>query len=209
MPIGPAIRRMFGRHEYKVAALYRSIFIDLDAYMDHVREWVPHASNILEVGCGEGAVTERLVKIYPQAKITAIDITPNVGRLYSGPPGRANFIQTTVQEIAAKAPNQFDLVILSDVIHHVPVHSRTELMESVRDNVAPGGRFIFKDWEKRFNLAHLLCLGSDRLLTGDKVEFMTANGARKFLEVIFGTEAVAQEGRIKPWRNNFAFLLHG
>ena len=39
---------------------------------------------ILEVGCGEGAVSERLAALYPNAEITAIDITPNVGRLYAG-----------------------------------------------------------------------------------------------------------------------------
>jgi trans-aconitate methyltransferase len=41
-----------------------------------VQHWCPHPKRILEVGCGEGSMTERLVVAFPGATLTPIDITP-------------------------------------------------------------------------------------------------------------------------------------
>src|SRR5882724_6646064 len=112
MPLGPIIRRMFGPYERQVSEVYRSIYIDIDAFVGKIREWQPSAQRILEVGCGEGSVTERLSLAYPAADIKAIDITRRLGRLYSGTGGNVRFSQCTVQEIATRKPGQYDLVVL-------------------------------------------------------------------------------------------------
>jgi trans-aconitate methyltransferase len=62
---------MFGPYERQISEAYRSIYIDIDAFVELMRQWKPNASRILEVGCGEGAVTQRLNAAYPNAKITA------------------------------------------------------------------------------------------------------------------------------------------
>jgi ubiquinone/menaquinone biosynthesis C-methylase UbiE len=87
---------MFGPYEHGVAEMYRRIFVDLDNLAELMRIWVPRAQRILEVGCGEGAMTERLVKAYPSASVTAIDITPKVGRLFRGDASAVTFCQGTV-----------------------------------------------------------------------------------------------------------------
>lgn len=206
MPIGPAVRRLFGRHEHRIADLYRAIFIDLDAYAHQISLWVPQAQRILEVGCGEGAVTERLVRLYPDAEILAIDITPSVGRLYRGPMEHVNFRQTTVQAISSEAPGTFDLVILSDVIHHVPTDRRNAIFDAIKKCIAPGGRFLFKDWKRTTTPIHWLCHGGDRWLTGDRVSYLDGDQARAMLEAAFGSPPEA-EVFIRPWRNNFAMLI--
>ncbi len=208
MPIGPAVRRMFGRHETAVAALYRSIYIDLDAYLSQIQRWIPSASSILEVGAGEGAVTQRLALAYPEAEITAIDVTPSVGRLYAGPQGRVTFLQKTVQSLADERPGQFDFIILSDVIHHVPLAIRQEIITSVQRCLAPGGRLIFKDWARTATPIHWLCELSDRYLTGDDVDYLNQAEAQALISGTFGTSAIAEQATVAPWRNNFAFLVH-
>jgi 2-polyprenyl-3-methyl-5-hydroxy-6-metoxy-1,4-benzoquinol methylase len=206
MPLGPAVRRLFGRHEHRVAALYRAIFVDIDAYARQIGDWVPSARRILEVGCGEGAVTERLVRLYPDAEILAIDITPRVGRLYRGRRERVAFAQTTVQQVAAERPGGFDLVILSDVLHHVPATMRRELLAAVRASVAPGGSLIFKDWERTAAPIHWLCHAGDRWLTGDRVRYLRRPEAEAMLADAFGRPAVVAQAFVRPWRNNFAML---
>lgn len=207
MALGPLVRRLFGRHERRVAELYRSIYVDIDAYVDRVRQWVPDARRILEVGCGEGAVTERLAAAYPEAEITAIDISPRLGRLYRGPADRVRFLQRTVQEIAAAEPGRYDLAMLADVLHHVPVPLRGELLDAVRAALAPGGAFVFKDWERSATPIHWLCHASDRWLTGDEVAYMKRGEAKAALARSFGNGSIAAEAWVRPWRNNFMMLV--
>ena len=141
----------------------------MDAFIELMYQWKSAASKILEVGCGEGAVTERLRTTYPNAKITAIDITPRIGRLYRGSPRDVEFIQSDIKEIAKKEPGHYDLVVLSDVLHHVPVEFRQELLNAIRAVLAAKGTFIFKDWQRNHAPIHWLCYASDRWLTGDPI----------------------------------------
>jgi 2-polyprenyl-3-methyl-5-hydroxy-6-metoxy-1,4-benzoquinol methylase len=207
MPIGPIVRRAFGPFEHRVAAVYRSIYVDLDKYVDAVHEWVPNACAILEVGCGEGAVTERLAAAYPEARITAIDITPRVGRLFRGSTDRVRFRQCTVQEIEAQEGGRFDLAMIADVVHHVPVEFRKGLLDAARGCLAPGGSLIFKEWERSRTPIHWMCHASDRWLTGDRVNFMSRDEGRALLAQTFDAAALIDERRVAPWRNNIMTLV--
>jgi ubiquinone/menaquinone biosynthesis C-methylase UbiE len=207
MSLGSFVRRLSGPYEHAIASAYRAIYVDLDALVECFLRWQPVAMKILEVGCGEGAVTERLRASYRDATITAIDVTPRVGRLYRGPRERVRFVQCTVQDIAAAEPGAFDLVILSDVLHHVPVELRQGLLDSVRVTLAPGGLFVFKEWERNRAPIHWISYASDRWLTGDRVQYMGREEMRRRLIASFGADALAAEARIGPWRNNLATLV--
>jgi SAM-dependent methyltransferase len=207
MNLGPLIRKMFGPYEHLVSDAYRSIYLNIDAFVNLTRRWKPHATRILEVGCGEGAVTQRLNAAYPDAKITAIDITPRVGRLYRGSFDNVRFIRCGVQEVAASEPGQYDLVVLSDVLHHVPLELRQGLLDAIREALAPKGTFVFKDWQRNFSPIHWLCYASDRWLTGDRISYMTRIEMRDRLALAFGEDALVGEARVGPWWNNLATLV--
>jgi 2-polyprenyl-3-methyl-5-hydroxy-6-metoxy-1,4-benzoquinol methylase len=207
MKLGPLVRRMFGPYERQISELYRAIYIDIDAFVGVVVQWTRAPNRILEVGCGEGAVTQRLNAAFPDAGITAIDITPRVGRLYRGSLARVRFLQRTVQEIAAAEPGQYDLVVLSDVLHHVPQELRQGLLDAIRRALAPNGTLVFKDWQKNHAPIHWLCYASDRWLTGDRISYMTREEMRERLVRSFGESALHAEALIGPWWNNLAILV--
>lgn len=207
MTSGPLIRRLFGPYERGVAEAYRRIFINLDALAELMSAWVPQARKILEVGCGEGAMTERIVRTYPTATVTAIDITPNVGRLYRGNTSAVTFRQEAVEEVALREPASFDLVILSDVMHHVPADLRRALMVSIDQALAPNGSLLFKDWVISTTTIHWLCAASDRYLTGDDVAYFTMGGINALATDVFGPSTIRRTGTVKPWHNNVAVLV--
>jgi 2-polyprenyl-6-hydroxyphenyl methylase/3-demethylubiquinone-9 3-methyltransferase len=207
MALGSAVRRLFGPHEYLVAALYRAVFLDIEDYAELIRRWVPEARTILEVGCGEGAVTERLASLYPEARVTAIDITPSVGRLYRGRREGVDFRQTTIQAVAAEQPQAFDFIVLSDVLHHVPDGLRAGILEAIGDALAPGGAFLFKDWERRATPIHWLCYASDRWLTGDRIRYLREDEAHRLVTSALPGGRIAETARIRPWDSNFAMLV--
>jgi 2-polyprenyl-3-methyl-5-hydroxy-6-metoxy-1,4-benzoquinol methylase len=206
MSLGAMVRRSFGPYERHVADAYRRIYIDLDAFVEQIGRWTD-ATRILEIGCGEGAVAERLVTRFPHAHITAIDIAPNVGRLFRGDASRVEFHQARVDEIVAKRPAAFDLVILADVLHHVPKPLRAGILASARAALAPGGKMVFKDWARRATPIHLACELSDRYLTGDDVHYLTEEELRALALETFGRDSIVAEAYIRPWKSNFAMLL--
>ena len=88
MSIGGTIRRLFGPFERQISEGYRAIYLDVDAYAAG-----------LAAGCLTRAASSKLAAVrvpsvsglppsIPNAEIAAIDITPNVGRLYAGAAGR-------------------------------------------------------------------------------------------------------------------------
>jgi len=204
---GPLIRMLFGPYEHSVAEAYRRIFVDLDEFAELMRMWVPQAQRILEVGCGEGAMTERIVRTYPAATVTAIDISPNAGRLYRGETSTVNFSQKTVEEVAGREPASFDLVVLADVIHHVPHKSRQSMLSAIKQAMSANASLVFKDWVPSASPVHWLCFLSDRYLTGDDVSYCTMDGIKALLTNTFGSEAIRRIDTLRVRRNNIAVLV--
>jgi 2-polyprenyl-6-hydroxyphenyl methylase/3-demethylubiquinone-9 3-methyltransferase len=203
MGIGASIRRAFGPWEREVASAYRAIYVDLGGLARAVTRQVPHAARILEVGGGEGAMTELLAANYPQAQILSIDITDRLGRLYAGRPDLVEFRCVAVNEIADEQPMAFDLVVLSDVLHHVPQDLRGEFLRDVARCVAPGGQLVIKEWARSHTPIHWLCHASDRWLTGDRIAFLTPAELGELVGRAVPALRRAGEGTIAPWANNF------
>jgi 2-polyprenyl-3-methyl-5-hydroxy-6-metoxy-1,4-benzoquinol methylase len=207
MRLGPLIRRLLGPYERPVTELYRRTFIDLDEFVRIIAAWVLDPRRILEIGCGEGAVAERLATSFPAAVITAIDITPAVGRLFRGDRLRVSFRREEARELAQRQQNSFDLILMCDVLHHVPSSARRDLLSAARRLLAPQGAFIFKDWSPSATPIHWICDAADRYLTGDDVRHLTVDEAKALLNDVFGAGAVQQEEHVRPWANNFAFIV--
>lgn len=204
---GPIIRRLFGPYEHTVTEAYRRFFVDLDEFAKLMCAWVPQAQRILEVGCGEGAMTERIVRTYPTAAVTAIDITPSVGRLYRGRTSTVTFSRETAEDVARREPASFDLVVLADVIHHVPRDARQSLLSAIKQAMAANGSLVLKDWVASATPIHWLCVMSDRYLTGDDVAYCTIEGINTLVTNTFGSGAIRQIDTSRRRPNNVVFLV--
>lgn len=207
MALGPRIRGVLGPLERPVATLYRRIFFDLDRFARTVHRWIPEADRILEVGCGEGQLLTCLQGLYPRSRFLGIDISDAVGRLFSGDSARVEFRRQELAELADQEPASWDLVILCDVLHHVPWPQHKALLGNVARVLAPEGHFVVKDWERRPTPIHLLGYLSDRWITGDRIRYMNERELEQRLEAVFGSRAIRGKKRIPPWANNLTFLV--
>jgi 2-polyprenyl-6-hydroxyphenyl methylase/3-demethylubiquinone-9 3-methyltransferase len=207
MAIGPIVRRAFGPYERQVAEAWRALFFNLDDWIALAASWAPGSRRILELGCGEGYSTERLAALFPDAEILAVDIAPNIGRLYAAPAERVQFRIAYAEDLAAECPGQFDLVVLTDVLHHVPGAMRPSLLAAARDLLAPGGVLAFKDWERRWSPIHALAYSADRWLTGDRIAYLTLDEARDILAQTFGAAALGRTCHVAPWAHNYAIRV--
>lgn len=204
MTIGSSVRRLLGpRLEAVAVDRYRRLFVDLDGLAATIAGLGPFAS-VIEVGCGEGELMTRLMStLGPDTSALGIDIAANPGHGYSGPHDHVTFRQVAVAEVVVEGP-RFELVVVSDVLHHIPPNERRSFLESCRSLLAPDGTIVVKEWVRRRNLAHLAAYVSDRFISGDKgVEFYTADELRAIFSVVYcsdGARPFASHAR-PHWNN--------
>src|SRR3954454_12375011 len=207
MPIGPAVRGLLGpRFEVVAADAYRRLFVDLDSLAERVAEMGPFSS-MIEVGCGEGALMTRLVaRLGPDVTALGIDIAADPGRSFVGDRARVTFRQATVAEVAGE-DNRFDLVVVSDVLHHVARRERVAFLDSCRQLTAPGGTVVVKEWVKRGNVAHAAAYSSDRYISGDTtVDFYSVAELRQAMGDAFGAATAVTEYAVRPHKNNVVLI---
>jgi 2-polyprenyl-6-hydroxyphenyl methylase/3-demethylubiquinone-9 3-methyltransferase len=206
LALGPRVRQALGPFEAPAARLYRAFFLDLARLAEEIRA-EGGATSILEIGCGEGSLTEEIARRFPESNVAGIDISDRVGRLFRGDRTRVAFRKATIEQVAGERPAAFDLVLLADVLHHVRPEGRRSILEGARRALRPQGLFVVKEWERRAGLVHALAWLGDRLLTGDRVQFLCASDLRNDVEAVFGKSCVAREARIQPWRNNLVLFV--
>ncbi len=204
MGIGPRARALFGRYERPVSEAFRGFFFDLDHLVEILLD-ESRPRRILEIGCGEGCLTERLGQAFPEAQILGIDISPRVGRLARVDPTRVEFRTEPAGSVAKARPRAFDLVVLCDVLHHVPAAHRDQLIREALDCLSPGGLLVLKDWERRPGIVHGIAYFCDRYITGDRIEYESASGWRSRLSRCLPGSDI-REFRLRPRHNNLALL---
>ena len=205
MAIGTAVRHRLGVLERPISGLYRSCFVSIPRFAREIAGAVT-ATRVLEVGCGEGALIQELCGALPEAEILGIDVTPHVGRLFRGDMAKVSFRQQTVAKLAAEQPGSFDLVVLCDVLHHVPSREHADLMAAAKATLRSGGVLVLKDWERRRTPIHYLAYIADRWVTGDRVRYLSAGDLRRLVRSTFGAESIVRETTIPPWTNNLALF---
>jgi 2-polyprenyl-3-methyl-5-hydroxy-6-metoxy-1,4-benzoquinol methylase len=205
MSLGSTLRGLLGPLEKPVSEIYRAAFLNLDALADLLEREV-NPRRILEIGCGEGSLSERLARRFPKADVLGVDILPRVGRLVAVRPPNLRFAVRTAHSVAEAEPAGFDLVVLCDVLHHVPLEERDSILRAAADTVSPGGLIAVKDWERKAGFIHALAYASDRYITGDRIVYETAAQWRERLQRAL-TPSFLREYRLPPWSNNLAFLV--
>lgn len=205
--IGPLIRRAFGRHERRISEIYRGMFVDLDAFVASIRSNIAAPRTVLEIGCGDGMVTERLARAFPHATLTGIDICAQPGRLCRGNFARVRFLRTSPRELDAAEGTQYELVIISDVLHHVPHQDWQHFLAGAARLLARGGTLILKDWVREPTPAYLLGYLSDRLITADRIRYPGESELKSLADRIFGSAAVRSEFHVRPWHCNLALVI--
>jgi 2-polyprenyl-6-hydroxyphenyl methylase/3-demethylubiquinone-9 3-methyltransferase len=201
------VRHRLGRWEIPAAEAYRNRFINLDDLAVTIASLTP-AKRILEIGCGDGALGQRLCAVYPDAEYVGIDIAPTAGRLFHGDRDRATFRSIPSAELVAEQPQPFDLVCIVDVVHHLPEELRVPVLRDAAALTSADGVIAVKDWERGRGLAHVLAFTADRYVTGDKtVRFASYDELHGYVdEALTGFEVVC-EARIPPRRNNVLWML--
>jgi tRNA (cmo5U34)-methyltransferase len=177
-----------------------------DEMMERLLEGVPRtAVSVLELGCGTGNLSQRLVALVPGARFTFVDAAPEMAaavraRLQAVAPAaaaRSTFVVTTFEEFEPE-PGAFDLVVAGLSLHHVadlgPVY------RSIGRSLRPGGFFRSCDGVRAASAAQH---GIERT----RWEAFWREGSRLSDEEIASvTEHVARHDHYEPLADHFRML---
>jgi hypothetical protein len=172
MSPGALARRLLGDRAFRVAGrTYRAVFVDLDHQVRTLATEIPVGAHVLDVGGGDGEPLDRLLALRPDIRVTTIDITSRVGgwiaALHDARVER--YPETTLERYLQASDRSADVLLLADVMHHVPPAIRPMFVSGIAElfRRQPTMRLIVKDVEPghwRATLGYL----SDRYITGDR-----------------------------------------
>ncbi len=172
MALGPTVRRFLGPRLGRTAGrCYRAVFVDLDEVAQAVTTWLPPAARLLDIGGGDGEALNRLLTRRPDVHVTTLDTSALLAQ-YLEPRFEAQVTRlpcTTLAQYLDQATEEPQVVLLADVLHHVPPAARPDLLAGLArllERVA-SLRIIVKDIEPGSWRAWLACW-TDRYITGDR-----------------------------------------
>lgn len=97
---------------------------------------------ILELGCGTGFLTKGLIQIFPQAQITALDISSNmlsIAEEYCESTSQITWVEADAREF--EFSESYDLILASSSLQWMePLDA---LLPKIRSALLPQGRFLF------------------------------------------------------------------
>lgn len=166
LPPGQLARRILGRHFEPAANAYRRLFVNLDRIVDVLDRELPNGAKVLDIGGGDGALVERLLRRRPDLAVTMCDRASAIGTFLSDL-NRAK-VKTFPATDFVDVSGSYDFVTISDVVHHVPVDQREAFFRSLAESCERWAcrGIILKDIEPR-GLRARLALLADRHITGD------------------------------------------
>ena len=164
---GQIARKLLGPYFKPVGDVYRRVFVNLEKIVDVLAEAAPTNARVLDIGGGDGALIDRLLDRRPDLTITMCDIAPSVGAFLSEA-NRGQVTQLPATDFA-DVHGKFDFVMITDVMHHVPVDQRDSFFETLARSCREWGArtLFFKDVEPG-HLRSALSLLADWYITGDR-----------------------------------------
>lgn len=110
----------------------------------------PHARDLLEVGCGGGNYTLKLLERMPALNVTLVDLSQAmldlaVPRVRPRTTGQVTAIHSDVRDLDCES-ERFDIVLASAVLHHLRDDDQwRSVFQKLHDALRPGGSFWIFD----------------------------------------------------------------
>lgn len=110
----------------------------------------PHAQELLDIGCGAGNFSLKLLQTIPRMNVTLIDLSEPMlhracSRLETSTAQTISSIQGDIRELELP-PQKFDLVVAAAVLHHLRTDDEWDLVfRKIYNAMQPGGWFWIFD----------------------------------------------------------------
>lgn len=98
---------------------------------------------VLELGCGIGTLTGLLAERLPNGHLVAMDLSPeSIAHARSFFIGRTNVELRVADVVSDPLGGPYDLIVLPDILEHIPLVRHNELFQHLREALQPNGRIL-------------------------------------------------------------------
>ncbi|MFB2971378.1 trans-aconitate 2-methyltransferase [Aerosakkonema sp. BLCC-F183] len=122
------------------------------AMLDAIELQMPAEFVALDLACGPGAISQRLLERFPKARCVAVDIDPVLLAIGQGALGDANgrlrWVEADLMAdnwMEAIAQAQVDAVLTTTALHWLPPHRLLQVYKQLAQLIRPGGVFLNGD----------------------------------------------------------------
>ncbi|MEO0559229.1 MAG: methyltransferase domain-containing protein [Bacteroidota bacterium] len=139
---------------FSTLATGQSTTIDAPLVLELIAEaaaaTTPHATHLLDIGCGAGNYALRLLQEIPALNIDLVDLSQPMldrarQRVGAATDGEVQTIQSDIRQLEL-AENQYDLVVTAMTLHHLRTEAEWEaVFAAVYRSLKPGGSFWLAD----------------------------------------------------------------
>lgn len=108
-----------------------------------VEQGMRDGMRVLEMGCGVGTLTGLLAAMLPKGKLLAVDLSPgSIDQARQRLAGMAQVELAVADVVKDPIEGHFDMVVLPDVLEHIPLEQHPALFGRLRELLAPEGRVL-------------------------------------------------------------------
>ncbi len=142
------VRRFSNIETGQVAAV--DAVVNLEILTEIASRIAPHARNVLDVGCGAGNYTLKLLSKLPDLNCTLVDLSANMlskaaERVTPATSGNVTILQGDVRVIDLPH-DHFGIAIAGAVLHHLREETEwKDVYQKIFEAVSPGGCFLVSD----------------------------------------------------------------
>ena len=98
--------------------LARGLVTGFERTMDELLDLAEPVTSVLEVGCGEGHVTDRLTRRFPRARVRGSDVSPEIVAQARARYPACTFEVGSIYKVGADGA-RYDLVVACEVLEHL------------------------------------------------------------------------------------------
>ncbi|MCL4474255.1 MAG: class I SAM-dependent methyltransferase [Actinobacteria bacterium] len=97
-----------------------------------------YSGNILDYGCGVGMLSAAMARYLPQARLNGYDISAaSIGKISNEIAAKGLFTDDI-----SRVGGDYDLIVLSNVLHHIPSAERRMTIASLHERLSPAGLIV-------------------------------------------------------------------
>lgn len=125
---------------------------------------------VLDLGCGDGALTSRIAELVPEGEVMGIDASQ--GMIEAARPKERSNLHFRILDInGLEFENRFDIIFSNAALHWVKDHHR--LLQNVRRALRPNGRIRF-NFAGKENCSNFLAVAREAMAREEFAAFFTA-----------------------------------